>query len=180
MDIPVTTFRGVRFTKPKEHTTLETVLDDIKSEKWKDRIEKCRKDLKHKDWLPVFTPTGSFSHRSIKGMDHYNGIICLDVDDVDDPVSLKDVVKTFDWVHVAYITPSGRGLKVMVRTNCTPESYKETEEMIAAKFEEATGFPRDNRCKDIARIQFVSYDPDLFYNPESSILEKVEIVYEEL
>lgn len=172
MDIPVTVFRGLRFTSPKEQTTLEKVLNDIKSDKWKDRVLKCHIDLKHKDWLPCFTPTGTFSHRSIKGMESYNGIICLDIDHVNDPSDLKNEVKKLPWVHAAYITPSGKGLKVIVRTNSSPENYKLTEEKVAALFRDSVNFVRDNRCKDIARIQFISYDPDLFYNPESEIIEQ--------
>ena len=171
MDIPVTTFRGLRFTKPKEQTTLESVLNDIKSDKWKDRIAKCQVDLKNKDWLPVFTPTGSFNHRSIAGMEHYNGVICLDIDHVEDPEALKEKGRLLPWVHSIYVTPSGKGLKVIVRTTASPEVYKETEEKVAAMWLESTGSPRDNRCKDIARIQFISHDPLLYYNPISNIVE---------
>jgi hypothetical protein len=179
MDIPVTTFRGLRFTAPKEQTTLEAVLMDIKSDRWKDKIEKCHRDLKYKDWLPCFTPTGEFSHRSIKGMETYNGIICLDVDHVENPSELKEKTKNLPWVHAAFITPSGKGLKVMVKTNATPDVYKVTEEKVAAMFLEATGSPRDNHCKDIARIQYISHDPDLYYNQESEVVEKAENPVEE-
>ena len=172
MSIPVTTFRGVRFTAPKEQTTLEVVLNDIKSDKWKDRIAKCHVDLKNKDWLPVFTPTGTFNHRSMKGMEVYNGIICLDIDDVEDPEFLKEKGKLLDWVHAMYITPSGKGLKVIVRTTAESIVYKETEEKVANMWLEATGAPRDNHCKDIARIQFISHDPLLYYNPMSNIVEE--------
>jgi len=172
MDIPVTVFRGLRFTSPKEQTTLEKVLLDIKSEKWKDRVLKCHADLKYKDWLPCFTPTGTFSHRSIKGMESYNGIICLDIDHVDNPSDLKEDVKKLPWVHAAFITPSGKGLKVLVLTDSDVESYKATEEKVAAMFRDSVNFIRDNRCKDIARIQFISYDPDLYYNSVSEIVEK--------
>ena len=171
MEIHVTTFRGLRFTAPKEQTTLEKVLLDIKSDKWKDRVIKCHSDIKKKDWLPVFTPTGSFSHRSIKGLEQYNGIICLDIDHVENPELLKEEVKCLDWVHAAFITLSGKGLKVIVRTNATTHSYRAVEEKIALLFFEATNYSRDNHCKDIARIQFISYDPDLYYNPQSKILE---------
>ena len=179
MSIPVTTFRGLRFTKPKEQTTLEAVLMDIKSDKWKDRILKCRVDLKNKDWLPCFTPTGTFSHRSIKGMESYNGIICLDVDHVEDPASLKEMAKKLPWVHAAFITPSGKGLKVIVKTTATPETYKVTEEKVAAMFRDECNFVRDNHCKDIARIQYISHDPNLYYNPDSEIIERSENPVEE-
>ena len=38
---------------------------------------------------------------------------------------------------------------------------------VAEAFNEATGCSRDNHCKDIARIQFVSYDPELYINENS-------------
>ena len=178
MELNVTTFRGLRFTAPKEQTTLKAVLDDIKSDKWKSRIEKCRLDLKHKDWLPVFTPTGTFSHRSIKGMETYNGVICLDIDNVEDPTMLKEKCKQFLWIHAAYITPSGKGLKVIVMTANTSDEYRFVEETVAGMFRVATGFSRDNRCKDIARIQFISWDPDLYYNENPQIV-KVAVPIEE-
>jgi hypothetical protein len=180
MDVPITTFRGLRFTKPKEQLMLADVLNDIKNGKWKDRVLKCHQDLKYKDWLPVFTPTGIFSHRSIKGMDFYNGVVCLDVDHVEDPVSLKAKTETLPWVHAAFITPSGKGLKVIVLTNSDKECYTLTEIKVADMYFEATGFHRDNRCKDIARIQYISYDPELYYNRDSEILEKVLTPIEEL
>jgi hypothetical protein len=107
-------------------------------------------------------------------MEFYNGIICLDIDHVDFPEVLKTEAKKLPWVHAAYITPSGKGLKVIVLTTATPETYKDTEEKVASMFRDETNFVRDNRCKDIARIQFISYDPNLYYNPESLVLEEVK------
>ena len=66
-----------------------------------------------------------------------------------------------------FITPSGKGLKVMVKTNATKETYKKTELQVAEAFNEATGCSRDNHCKDIARIQFVSHDPNIYINENS-------------
>ena len=168
--IPVTKFRGLRFTAPQEHTTLEQVLQDIQGDRWKDRVLKCHQDLSKKNWLPCFTPTGVFNHRSLGGLQSYNGVICLDLDHLEDPESVKAQARELDWVRAAFITPSGKGLKVIVLTSSNLEQYKETEEFVAAKFLEATGVARDNRCKDVARIQFISYDPELYHNPESQVL----------
>jgi hypothetical protein len=113
-------------------------------------------------------------------MESYNGVICLDIDHVNEPEDLKSEVKKLPWVHAAFTTPSGKGLKVIVLTDSTPETYKATEEKVAAMFRDEVNFVRDNRCKDIARIQFISYDPNLYYNPLSEIVEKAieEIVTE--
>ena len=75
------------------------------------------------------------------------------------------------YVHAAYVTPSGHGLKVIVKTNSKRESYTWAERVVAMMFEGDTGFARDNRCKDIARIQYISYDPDLVYNPDSEEID---------
>jgi hypothetical protein len=169
--IPVTRFSGVRSTKPTEVTTLNTILDEIKNGTYEGKIHRCREDLSKKQYLPVFTPTGEFSYRSIAGLEVYNGIICLDIDNQKDPDDLIRRCKNIPWVTSAFVTPSGFGVKVLIQTNCTQEQYKETELEIAQVFEEITGAKRDNHCKDIARIQFVSHDPNLFINENAEVFE---------
>jgi len=167
MNVPTTFFKGLRSTTPQEHLNLSEVLDGIKNGKWKESVDKCKEDLKNKDFLPCFTPTGTFSYRSIAGLDEYNGVICLDLDHIEDPSTLKEKVSKLSYVHAAFITPSGKGLKVIILTDGKREDYKINEEKVSGGFFHDTGVLRDNRCKDIARIQFVSYDPELFYNPDS-------------
>ena len=164
----VTYFKGLRSTKPEKVTELSEIISGIQNGRWEAATLKCRTDLSKKNFLPCFTPTGVFNHRSIKGLEEYNGIICLDIDHVENPEELKTACKNIPWVHAAFITPSGAGLKVIVKSKATVDNYKETEELVQAAFRDETNFVRDNRCKDIARIQFVSYDPTLYYNPDSS------------
>ena len=163
----ITFFKGLRSTKPAGNPELKDILMDIKSDKYKEQVEKCHTDLKYKDYLPCFTPTGVFNHRSIAGLESYNGIICLDIDHVEDPEFLKKRVAALNYVHAAFITPSGKGLKVIIKTNATTETYKSVEAKVAEYFLTDCGAVRDNRCKDIARIQFVSHDPNLYYNEDS-------------
>ena len=169
MENRITFFKGLRSTTPVETLKLSEVLTKIKEGKWKDKVDKCKIDLKYKDFLPCFTPTGIFSHRSITGMESYNGIICLDIDHVENPQELKEKAQKLSYVHAAFITPSGKGLKVIIMTNGDVDGYKENELKVSSAFFHDTGAARDNRCKDIARIQYVSYDPELYYNSESQI-----------
>jgi hypothetical protein len=167
-----TRFKSLRNTKPESEQPLISVLNEIASELYRSKIEEIRKEENPsksplKDRLPVFTPTGRFSYRSMAGLEEYNGLICLDIDGVPDPESLKERCKSLDWVYSAFVTPSGQGLKVMVKTNATKETYKQIEIQVAEAFLEATGCSRDNHCKDIARIQFVSYDPNIYINVNS-------------
>jgi len=169
-----TRFKSIKSTKPVATVTIASILDEIKSDKYRDVILAIRQDENPsksllKDKLPCFTPTGVFNHRSIAGLENYNGLICLDIDHVDDAESLKTRASKLTYVHAAFITPSGNGLKVMIKTNASAESYKAKELEVSEAFAIDAGGIRDNRCKDLARIQFVSYDPNLYYNPTSRL-----------
>lgn len=172
-ELKCTRFSSLRNTKPMGTESLISVLNEIQSDKYKDQIDKIRKDPNPsksplKDKLPVFTPTGIFNHRSMAGLEQYNGIICLDIDGVSNPQDLKEKCKKLNYVYSAFITPSGQGLKVMVKTLATPENYRDIEAKVANAFQHDTGAVRDNHCKDIARIQFVSHDPEIYINENSS------------
>jgi hypothetical protein len=168
-EIQITRFKSLRSTKPQAVTNLAEVLEEIASEKYKDKILEIRKfetpaKSPLKDLLPVFTPTGKFNHRSIAGLEQYNGVICLDIDGIEKPEEIKEIAKNIPWVTAAFITPSGKGLKVIVQTSGLFEDYKDIEIAVSTEFENLTGVCRDKHCKDIARIQFVSYDPMIYIN----------------
>jgi hypothetical protein len=172
MELYCTRFKSLRNTSPEKQVPLFEVLNEIATDRYRNQIEEIRKQENPsktplKDRLPVFTPTGKFSYRSMAGLEEYNGLICLDIDGVSNPEDLKERCKNLGWVLSAFITPSGKGLKVMVKTHATKETYKQTELQVAEAFNEATGCSRDNHCKDIARIQFVSYDPNIYINENS-------------
>ena len=167
-----TRFKSLRNTKPEQVVNLSDILHEIASDKYRVQIEEIRKQENPsksplKDRLPLFTPTGIFNYRSIAGLEEYNGLICLDIDGVTNPAELKEKAKSLNWVYAAFITHSGQGLKVLVKTQATPETYKQQEICVAEAFSTSTGALRDNHCKDIARIQFVSYDPDIYINEHS-------------
>lgn len=169
-----TRFSSIKNTKPMGTEDLLIVLNEIASDKYRVQIEEIRKAENPsksplKDKLPLFTPTGIFNYRSMAGLEAYNGIICLDIDNVSNANELKERAKSLPWVYAAFITPSGQGLKVLVKTSATPETYKTVEIQVSDAFLEATGCSRDNHCKDIARIQFVSYDPELYINENAQI-----------
>lgn len=170
-----TRFKSVKNPKPISINDLNEIFDEIRSNKYEEIIKKIQADIDPrksplKDKLPCFTPTGVFSHRSIAGLEEYNGIICLDLDAIDDPDHLKDRCKNLNYVYCAFITPSGNGLKVLIKTNATPINYRTVENMVADRFKNETGAERDNHCKDISRIQFVSYDPEIYINENSITL----------
>jgi hypothetical protein len=175
-NLKCTRFSSIRNTKPAGTEDLITMLNEIASDKYKIQIEEIRKQENPsksplKDKLPLFTPTGIFNYRSMAGLEEYNGIICLDIDSVSNPEELKEKCKKLNYVYSAFITPSGQGLKVLIKTHATPENYRDIESKVASAFQHDTGAIRDNHCKDIARIQFVSHDPEIYINENSSLIQ---------
>ena len=129
-------------------------------------MEACRSDITLKKSLPCFTPSGVFSYRNSNGLTTYSGIICLDIDTIDKPEALKEIIKKIPWIWVSFVTPSGKGLKIFVLTDSISENFKEMEQEIATCFYKITGgIERDERSKDLVRLQFVSYDPQIYINP---------------
>ena len=171
-----TRFKSLRNTKPESTVSVLSILEEIRTDKYKSQIEEIRNfenPSKNplKDKLPVFTPTGIFNHRSMAGLENYNGLMCLDIDHIENPEQLKDQCKKLNYVFSAFVTPSGKGLKVLIKTDATAENYREIELKVATAFQHDTGAIRDNHCKDIARIQFVSYDPSIYINENSSLIQ---------
>ena len=171
-----TRFKSLRNTKPESTVSVLSILEEIRTDKYKSQIEEIRNfenPSKNplKDKLPVFTPTGIFNHRSMAGLENYNGLMCLDIDHIENPEQLKDQCKKLNYVFSAFVTPSGKGLKVLIKTDATAENYREIELKVATAFQHDTGAIRDNHCKDIARIQFVSYDPNIYINENSSLIQ---------
>lgn len=175
--IDVTLFAKVNFPKPTRVATLQDVIDTIKSDKYKLAIEQCKLSITksyevtnlHKAKLPCFLPLGKFKHRSIAGLESYNGMVCLDIDSVKDAVELRDKVMEIPYIISAFVTPSYEGIKCFIKTEATKENYKEVEERVAQDFLKRTGYKRD--VKDISRIQFFSHDPDIKVNPEAEVFK---------
>ena len=112
----VSFFDNLKNVKPIENIDIQELFISIKNGKWKSDIEKCQIDVSHKKDLPCFTPTGIFKKRNSQGIENYSGIICLDIDHIENPEKLKTLCKSIPWVWVAFITPSGKGLKVFAQT----------------------------------------------------------------
>jgi hypothetical protein len=167
----VSFFENLRNINPIENLDIRQLLSSIQNGKWKKDIEKCQINKSWKKELPCFTPTGIFKQRNARGLEKYNGIICLDIDHVDNPENLKQKCKSIPWIWVAFVTPSGKGLKILVLSKPELSQFQTIEAQIARAFFEATGFLRDEKCKDLARLQFVSYDPRIFINGNPNLFK---------
>ena len=79
-----------------------------------------------KKTLPGYCFSGQFSSRDSAGLIEHSGLITLDFDKMspDGVKELKDSVCDLPFVYSAFISPSGNGLKVLVRIPKDAENHK--------------------------------------------------------
>lgn len=167
----VSFFDNLRSSTPTCTIPILEVFEQIQSGKWAKQIEDCKIDLNKKKELPCFTPSGIFFKRNKQGIDNYSGLICLDIDKVNDPEQLKEQCKTISWIWVAFITPSGSGLKIFVQTPAELNQFQIYEAEVARAFYANTGYLRDEKSKDLTRLQFISYDEKIYINDTPILFE---------
>ena len=179
------------FSRLRGVLPLHEVLLSVKQNKLQSKIGQIRqlsiqgkKELADnlKKTLPAFTPAGVFTKgRRLSSLQEYNPVICLDFDNVKEPIeNLRKIVDALSTTYASFISPKGNGLKVFVITNSTKEKHLIAFNRVADFYEQQTGILSDRSVKDIPRLCFLSYDPDLYLNISSEIfpievIEKNEI-----
>ena len=158
---------------------LNIILKHIKNGHWEQQIDEIRELIKNnenvkanifKKKLPAFTPSGTFKERRRKeSIDSYSRLLHLDYDKVEDVESLKEIIVKIPFTYSAFISPSGNGLKVFVMTDAKLDSHTEFFNAIRSYYDGIVGLESDRKVKDVPRLCFVSYDPELYLNVSSKI-----------
>ena len=149
------------------------VLDDTKEGKYKSIISKIRaQDTKEeRDALKIrlagHTFGGTFNHRKNTGLKKASGLACLDFDHVEELEELIKKVNKDEYTFSSFISPSGDGLKVLVKIPPVSDdkTYKEYYHSLMEHYNNYA--ETDLSTVDLCRFTFVSYDEDLFLNLES-------------
>lgn len=169
----ITVFANVRDVENPFYKEIDDVLNDIKTGSNKTYIEKIRKELdkekrnKLKSNLKSICFSGEFSYRSAKNCIKHSGFACLDFDEVEEPDVLRDSLQGNDYIYSAFISPSGNGVKAIVKFPPSIKDHKKYYEAICETFETKL----DTQTKDVSRVCYESYDPELFINVDAKVWE---------
>jgi len=117
-----------------------------------------------KNNLPAVTFCGQFTLRNKENFKQGSGFAILDFDKLENVVLEKEKLKANDYVFAAWISPSGNGLKALVKIPIISNDieYKHIFKQLQVIFENV-----DPSGSDITRLCFESYDPDIYLNYES-------------
>lgn len=149
---------------------FNVILNNIQKGIYKTQIEALRKlqgddYKKQKNYLPAFTPSGTFTERKTSGIKKHSGILSIDIDGLNNPKELqaaKENICADKFVLSVFISPSGTGLKVFIRIDET--KHAECFTALQNYYESEYGLVIDKACKDISRLCFVSYDKETYIN----------------
>ncbi|WP_395050290.1 VapE domain-containing protein [Flavobacterium sp.] len=186
----VTIFKN--FNEVVEHKSLPVILEEIRTGKYKHAIVYLRKSLaekkeeaynKAKKSLPAFTPSGKFvGGRKLEFLAEYSNTIILDIDKLskEDLTKAGHLANQSEFTYASFNSPSGNGLKILVKIDTPKAEHKETFLLVQAHYEKLLKLEIDKSGKDITRLCFYSSDENLYFNPEAKnfvTLSKVEEIF---
>ena len=149
----------------------------VKATKWNEAIDQFRAtgNQKLKRGLPAFIFQATFDEtESKKGIvgawrkqsaTRLTGLVVMDIDHVEEPLTLYQgwVEKGLDWkalgIVLIYITPSGKGLKIVFKADIQKGNLIDNQHAMA----EVLGVEVDESCKDASRMSFICKESDILY-----------------
>jgi hypothetical protein len=139
------------------------------------KIKKLRAgDSESKMQLMAIMFNGTFSERKDDGLIQHSGLCVLDFDKYPDKETLKaerNRLKECPYVYMMFTSPSGNGLKVVIRT---PESNKfEHKRRFEAYKEYINSDYFDVANSNVSRVCFESYDPEAYLNEFCDVFQAI-------
>src|SRR5690606_27919893 len=107
---------------------------------------------------------GKFESRYDDKIIEHSGLVILDFDHVKNVPDSKAEICKDEYTFAAFISPSGDGLKVLVKIPPEIENHEKYYYGLIKKYPTL-----DTTSKNISRVCFASYDPELYLNENSKV-----------
>lgn len=159
-------YKKITNLKRDSEIPIDLFLESIRDGKWQDDVLKIRliKDKKErkfeKEKLPSVTLSGLFVSRQDNQLEQHSGFIGMDIDNVTEPDTIKEILKNDPYVYSIFITVSGNGLCVIFKVNQKRhrENFINISKYLYDKYQLISDLSGINE----SRIRYVSYDPHIF------------------
>jgi hypothetical protein len=158
---------------------IETIRTGGKKLRW--QVEKIRQVTREqgkkaaselKKQLPAVLWRGRFSNRANDALIQHSGLLCADLDSLNGELSTaRENLMASPYVWAVFRSPSGDGLKVIFRVPADATKHAGSFRAVKHHVWELTGVRIDESGKDVARLCFLSYDPELHQNANAHELE---------
>lgn len=179
-------FKSNKGDKPDGSLTLEQFIDGVKEGTWAKQIANLRlkrnnpivyKGLKNK--LPGVTISALLKNRDKKlpmekRLLSHSGLIAIDIDKKDNP-KLRASDQIDKEAVAEFISPGGEGKKLIYRcttTNDVAEHRRIFDAAVQRLDKLGVNIKVDPIVKALGGLQYVSADPDAWYNPKTKLILK--------
>ena len=148
----------------------------VKATQWNENIDKYREthDAALKRKLPAFIFQATFDETESKAgklgcwrkqsATRLTGLVVMDVDHVENPREVHgEWLKVHDFkalgIVLIYITPSGKGLKIVFKADVLKGNLIDNQHAMA----KVLGVEVDESCKDASRMSFICKESDILF-----------------
>ena len=180
MNKNVTIFKNIRETSTPFYRNIDLILDRIKDGKSRDLVKSIRSENDKiqrnelKKMLPAICFSGEFTKREDKSLVNHSGFICLDFDNYNKFKDMQDDKSRLSkdkYVYSVFVSPSGKGLKVIVKIPADAENHVN----YFVSLEEYFDSPYfDKTSKNLSRVCYESYDKNIYINKDSKVWDKIK------
>jgi len=176
----VTIFQSIKDTSTPFYRNVGVILGRIKSGASKELVKNIRAEKRKpernelKKKLPAVCFSGKFTKRADSYLVEHSGLICLDFDGYTKSKDLledKENLCKNKYVYSVFISPSGNGLKVLVKIPADADNHINYFNSLE-KYFNSQYF--DKTSKNVSRVCYESYDPLIHVNENSSIWDVIE------
>lgn len=110
--------------------------------------------------------SGVFTKRCEAGLVRHSNLLTVDFDHVPRLLQLKNhlISNPFFETILAFISPSGDGLKWIIKIDLEKFSHLQWFQAVASYIRYTYHLPIDQSGKDVSRCCFLPYDPDAYLN----------------
>ena len=159
------------FNKPTMPINEAKFYELVKDPKWSEAINMYRTtgDASYKRKLPAFIFQATFDETVSKtgktgtwrkqAATRLTGLVVMDIDHIDNPKAVFESWTIDDRILLVYITPSGKGLKVVFKADPEEGNLIDNQHAMA----QMLGVEVDEACKDASRMSFICKEDDILY-----------------
>jgi VirE N-terminal domain len=161
-DLIISAIRCGKWKGPVER--IRTVYRDTLKKTGDSKAAKGAVDVNKKRLAAVLF-SGQFSRRASNALVKHSGLIAADLDLLGEMLpDVRTKLLTSPHLWALFRSPTGDGLKAIFRTPADASKHDASFRAIECHVTELTGLQIDQACRDVARLCFVSDDPDTYLN----------------
>jgi len=101
----------------------------------------------------------------------YSGLLILDIDKLSSSQlsNIKQTAQGIAFTYCVFTSPSGNGLKILVKINSSQDHHKLVFNQVKKYYESVLNVNIDPSGKDITRLCFFSWDPNIYINNNAQV-----------